>query len=259
MILFPIKNGKIVQGYGENVEFYKQRFGLTGGHNGIDIVSFHGDDLLCAEDGFVYKIYNISSGSVTKGFGVCILTNPNENGIVTEWVYWHTMSNIQVKEEDKVKQGQLLAFEGDSGYVYTNGQPVPDSQKGIPPYPGTHLHWGKRFCKKTLNPTGIVLAINEFSVGTVPELLSYKDNDGYYYEILNINNGCYGFVNPMSDGNPPLNYDAWMANQEFEKTEAIISGPISSEEKQKVIMKTQITILGYIISLLKKVKNLLFN
>ena len=44
-------NGSVIQGFGESPEIYRP-FGLIG-HNGIDLVSFYGDEIYCVEGGTV--------------------------------------------------------------------------------------------------------------------------------------------------------------------------------------------------------------
>jgi murein DD-endopeptidase MepM/ murein hydrolase activator NlpD len=187
--LNPVNKGKITQHYGENPELYQERFGIKY-HNGVDIVSFHGDKLYAPEDGYIYKYYDLSHGSVSKGFGVCILGNPDENGFCNEWVLWHTMSNVQIPKDGKVKQGDIVAYEGDSGAVFQNGVEVPDSQKGVKPFPGTHLHLGLRKVHQMKSPIHPLKNIH----GDY-----YKDIDGFYYNISNINNQVEGFVDPLKE------------------------------------------------------------
>jgi len=187
--LFPVKGGILFQKFGDSKEFYLREFGLTGGHNGADIVLYHGVEMLVPEDGWVYKVYDLENGSVTKGFGVCMIGDPDENGFCNVWVFWHTMSNIKAKIGDRVKKGQLIAYMGASGQVYSNNIAVPDELKGVPPYPGTHLHLGKMLVRRTKEPVGLVLLnING---------IQYVDGDGFYYEVQNRDNGCGGYIDPM--------------------------------------------------------------
>ena len=199
-ILFPIKNGNVTQKFGESADFYLKRFGITGGHNGVDIVSFHGDSIYCPEDGTIVRTYDISHGSVTAGFGIWLVGNPDENNESNIWILWHTMSNLNCIEGQKVKQGDVLAYEGDSGSVYTGGVQVPDSKKGLPPYPGTHLHWGKIKAKRVLESSNQCLANLQG--------VSYRDSDNYLYEIIDFNNGMRGCINPM-DGNV-ISFNEWI-------------------------------------------------
>lgn len=175
LILFPVANGFVSQHYGENPDLYKERFKISNGHNGVDVVSFHGDRGLAAERAVVNRVWNFDTegmAGITHGYGVSIISDPDENGICREWLYWHMMSNIQVKVGQVVEQGDLLGFEGASGAVYQGGMPVPDYFKGVPPYLGTHIHWAHRLLRLVS--------------GT--------------YEVLNYDNGSYGYIDPYAQG-----------------------------------------------------------
>lgn len=240
-ILFPINNGTISQKYGENPELYQSRFGITF-HNGTDIVSFHGDELLCCEDFIPYKIFGLKTGSVSRGFGFHALTRPNDKGICEEWVYWHTMSNLKVSLNKLIQQGEVVGYEGASGDVFSGGKEVPDNLKGVAPlFLGTHLHWGKRLVLKTKTPVSDIL--------TNIEGRKYIDEQGFYYQVLDFNNGVKGFVNPMKE--EIIYYKEFTAQKVISVAESIIAGiPALPKEKQG-------DIIDLLISLLKKVVNFL--
>ncbi len=238
-VLFPIKTGIITQKYGENPELYKSRFGIAF-HNGVDIVSFHGDELLCCEDFTPYKIFDLNTGSVSRGFGFHALTKPI-NEICTEWVYWHTMSNLKVVLNKLAQQGEIVGFEGASGAVFSGGVEVPDNLKGIPPYPGTHLHWGKRLVLRTKTPISDVLS----DVNGNP----YVDEQGYYYQVLNFNNGVKGFIDPMKD--------EIIYYKEFEAQKVVSVATAVATEIPTLPKEKQGYFIDLLIGLLKKVVNYL--
>ncbi len=235
-VLFPVKNGTITQKYGENPELYKSRFGIAF-HNGIDIVSFHGDELLACRDFIPYKIFGSNIGSVNKGFGFHALTEPDDKGICEEWVYWHTMSNLKVKLGIKSFQGDVVGYEGASGAVFSGGVEVPDNLKGVYPFPGTHLHWGKRLVLKTKNPISDVLS----DINGSP----YIDSYGFYYQVLNFDNGVKGFIDPMKD--------EIIYYKEFEAQKIVSVASSIANEIPKIDVNKQRNIIDLLISLLKKV------
>lgn len=198
MILFPVRGGTISQKFGENPDFYKSRFGING-HNGVDIVSFHRDSLFACEDGTVFKVYDLKTGSVTKGFGLYLLGDSDKDGVCNVWVYWHTMSNIKTKSGDRVKTGDIIAFEGASGQVYEDGVEVPDDKKGVFPYPGTHLHWGYMKAVRTKEVKNRALSDITGNV--------YWDKEGFAYEVLDYDNGTNGYVDPLTTN--PEQYGIW--------------------------------------------------
>ena len=233
--LFPIKNGTITQKYGENPELYQKRFEIKF-HNGIDIVSFHGDELLTCKDFIPYKIFDSNTGSVSKGFGFHALTKPDDKGICEEWVYWHSMSNLKVVLNKLVQQGEVIGYEGASGAVFSNGKEVPDNLKGIFPFPGTHLHWGKRLVFKTKTSTGQVLTNIKGNL--------YTEN-GFYYEVINFNNGVKGFIDPIKDD--------IIYYKEFEAQKVVSVATAITSEIPKIDVSNQKDIIDLLIDLLRKV------
>ena len=239
--LSPIKKGIISQKYVENPALYQSRFGINW-HNGVDIVSFHGDELLCCEDFIPYKIFDLKAGSVSKGFGFNALTKPDDKGICREWIYWHTMSNLKFSLDKLVQQGEVVGYEGNSGSIFSNGVEVSDNLKGVSPYFGTHLHWGKRLVKKTKTPTGDVLA------GVDGKL--YQDSQGFYYEVLNFNNGVKGFIDPMKD--EIIYYDEFIARKVISVAEAVVAEiPVLPKEKQTDIIDSLLAMLKSVWDFLK--------
>jgi len=63
--------------------------------------------------------------------------NYNSN-VILEHFYWHLHEVTDL--DGKVGQDTPIGIEGNTGFVVSNGIPVPDSQKGQPPYPGRHTH-----------------------------------------------------------------------------------------------------------------------
>lgn len=152
---FPFKGGyTITQGYADNFNNYP-----GGHHGGLDIVPL--DDKGHAYPADIFPILDgdeisIQDTDVKRGKGVKVKSkidaafirylqdkgylpkNLPAQDIFIEHLYWHC---LDVTDEDgKVDQQTPIAKCGNSGLVYSGGSPVPDSQKGVPPYPGLHLH-----------------------------------------------------------------------------------------------------------------------
>lgn len=209
-ILYPIRNGVLGQGYDDNYlpELYKS-LGLKS-HGGVDITSFHKDKIFLSETGTCYKVWDEVAptlGSVTRGYGVHVLTDLDENGICREWVFWHMRSTIEVKEGIRYEQGTILGEEGASGAVYYGNFPVPDNEKGKPPFKGTHLHWGYKEVQRTKDSN--FDGTTEFLHWTSGKL--YVDKEGYFYKVLNYNNGNKGLLDPMKLD--IIYYDEWLAQK----------------------------------------------
>ena len=65
----------------------------------------------------------------------------NYNGrVFIKHNYFHGLE-IYVREGQVVDQNTPLMKCGNTGMVYSGGVPVPDNEKGVPPYRGLHLHF----------------------------------------------------------------------------------------------------------------------
>lgn len=56
-----------------------------------------------------------------------------------EHMYWHFLEVVDV--DGWVDQNTPIGITGNTGYVFSGGLQVPDSKKGVPPYPGAHVHF----------------------------------------------------------------------------------------------------------------------
>ena len=124
--------GAIMQGFGEHPELY-DRVLQKKGHNGIDIATYYGDAVVAAHDGVV--VHDGWRGGY--GFDIELY---NE-GLKIRTNYAHLLKDPPVKIGDEVKVGQIIGYEGNSGFVVSGGTPYwnwfasPDKR-------GTHLHFG---------------------------------------------------------------------------------------------------------------------
>lgn len=211
-VLYPLKkatrNNKFIsQTYYEGSSFYPAHYG-TASHAAIDIQSDHGNELVACEDFNPYKVFSGATRDtitgISKGWGFNALTAPDANGICREYVYWHCMSNVVCKQGVPVARGDITAYEGDSGDVYSNGIKVPDSAKGKFPFPGTHLHWAYREVKMVMEGENCLVGMDG---------KAYRNPDnGMVYDVQNYDNGNKGFLDPMLLD--IVYYDEWVKERE---------------------------------------------
>ncbi len=205
---FPFKaNFEIIQGYNDN--FAGANY-PGGRHGALDIVP--------TENGVVYPalIYPVFNGSTisiqntSPTFGEGIRENvfcdadlitylksknlvpQTYTGVVNlEILYWHILQALDF--DGTLTQDTPIAKAGNTGNVFHNGQPVPDNMKGVPPYPGLHLHLemtikgGTSLFNKDKDIYGridpqIILAYKGKSMGLVKKTLNNKGAIGI--EIL---------------------------------------------------------------------------
>lgn len=146
-------NGNVVQLWGENPALYSAAAGrfddfhtYVGGHMGIDIATKHRDPVYAAHDGIV----TITHGSRTGQGGLEVwLTSPDlddetpGNSRVST-VYCH-LDEYVVKVGNQLKQGDLIGYEGNTGFVVSGGTTY---WGNAPAGKGTHLHFGLYEYKK---------------------------------------------------------------------------------------------------------------
>lgn len=128
-----------------------QAFGAD--HDGWDIVpNYKRSDGLPADCYPVFsgRAVSVADTSTSKGKGIKVLTEiwPDlkdylaSKGVMNARqltvLYWHLLDVIDV--DGQVDQGTSVGITGNTGNVWSHGKPVPDSEKGVPPYRGLHLH-----------------------------------------------------------------------------------------------------------------------
>lgn len=156
------KSKFITQKFGNKLDVYTQQGML--GHNGVDIMTNHGDPVYASHDGMAY--YQIDSGG---GHGVVVITDglyEYDNGEARmKTIYWHMVDPIKEPQykspiQDfpwgkQVKQGDLI------GYSDSTGMST-----------GDHLHWA-------LKPVA-----------------TYGESNNSFYN-LEQKNGYFGCIDPM--------------------------------------------------------------
>lgn len=116
ILLWPYDNYRMTQGYGMTAFAKSGAYG-GGPHTGIDITAGYGTPVKAAADGTVR--YSGNLGRYSYGRWLMI---QHENGLST--LYAH-LSAITVSPGQKVKAGEIIGYEGSTGYST-----------------GSHLHFG---------------------------------------------------------------------------------------------------------------------
>lgn len=184
-VIFPTRGrrlrfpaGHIIQGWGENPELYQNSTANLKFHNGWDIVPIvgWGEDILAPEDGTI-ELVDYPEGSYGYGNNVILLGKPDANGVVRQHTLGHLNPQKLVSKGQEVKQGQIIAKMGNSGFIVSGG--VRYWGGNNPDGRGTHLHWTVKKFQET-NETGI-------------ELFQFF---GKNHKLLNADNGVRGAIDP---------------------------------------------------------------
>ena len=179
------------QGYSDNAFNYP-----NGKHGGLDIVPL----LTQGGNHWLAPIYPILSGTtlsvsntdVDRGKGIKVRTtldsgfitylkvkglipNNHSGNVHLEHLYWHCH---QVTDLDgQITQDTPVGLTGNTGNVWAGGQPVPSNQKGVPNYPGLHLHF-----ECVLKSDNQTFNLDRDYLGRIdPQIiLEYRDMNNYF-------------------------------------------------------------------------------
>jgi Peptidase family M23 len=190
-----IKKCSFNQGFGANATPLYKGQGLKG-HTGVDMACGYGTPVYAFKKGIVYKIIDdkrpANDGS---GYWAVFIIAPDANGFYCEWQIGH-LSKITCKVGDLVEPWTVIGEEGNRGYVYQEGIQITKAMQDTGDRRGAHVHWNKKQLKK-LTPSerdgqpGMYLS--GYGLG------NYQDAQGYYYQVLNYNNGYNGSVDCKND------------------------------------------------------------
>lgn len=138
----PYPRGSVTQGFGGNHDFYKDVCPVQGkclsGHNGIDMVSVWGTEILAVMDGLVIDTHT----NIGDGYGNYVRIQSGD----LEWTYGH-LASISVVKHTTVKKGDVIGRMGNTGMV--NPKPT-----ALTPLAGTHLHLGCRHLQNGMVTNG---------------------------------------------------------------------------------------------------------
>lgn len=111
--IYPVE-GELILEFAKDKLIYLNTLERWGTHNGIDINADLGTPVKAAADGTIEKIYE------DKGYGITIVINHN-NGYKT--VYSNLSIDNMVKENQTVKQGEIISGVGDTAIFETEELP----------------------------------------------------------------------------------------------------------------------------------------
>lgn len=188
-IYLPTHRVFITQGFSENANDSYKKSGLVG-HTAIDWHFEHGQNVPnCVENAYCYSLMNKDNPDPDKYRAVFTLVNA-DNG-VSDWAevsYGH--ADQIIAEVGKTYQpGDTLMTAGNTGTVYSGGRLITKAEKLKGSTAGTHLHGPQVRPVKRVKKTSKKKQYLSDGFG----LLKL---DGYYFEIVNYENGTNGCVNP---------------------------------------------------------------
>lgn len=190
-----MNKGTITQGFGQNKNaiFYQ-----SCGHTGVDEVQGYGSPICALKYGHVYKILdNMRPANDGSGYWGIFIIAKEKDGSYSEWQIGHP-SKILCKVGDKVEPWTVVGEEGNRGQVFSGGRVITKAEQDAGVKDGSHRHWNK---KKLIRRSAFEhdRLPGPFLTQFGPVMAHYRDEEGYYYEIVDARNSCNGSVDPMKD------------------------------------------------------------
>lgn len=187
MIKFKLKNkGTVNQWFGGAPDRYAA-IGV-GGHPGIDTSNGFDSPVPCDNAGLVYK--TVTPETSSEGYqGIWMIVESGTD--VVEVAYGH-LNRLLVKDDAIITEGTIVGTQGNKGFVFFGGTRITPDMQAAGDTRGNHLHTQYRPVRKVKKITKGMHYLNLLSGKR------YKDENGYYYEIVNYDNGFNGCVNPMN-------------------------------------------------------------
>lgn len=188
------------QGFYENVAGAYTPLGLKG-HGGLDINCGFGSNIEWPLDGFVSNVLDDKHPASDGYWGIYAICQ--YKGQLGELCVGHC-NTIKVKVGDKLTCGQVVATEGNHGYVFQDGVRITLEMQAKGDERGHHRHWQWRplLKTKTFDPKRVY--ITSYGVGV------YKDVDNFFYEVITPDNGfkglspdIYGIINDYESSPKP--------------------------------------------------------
>lgn len=189
----PIKP-TMTQGYANTSfnEWYHEHGINNSHHNGCDFtcgspVKTYGTPLVAPFNGKV-TVVTFSEPMSTKGNGVRIKSEPLDiDGVQTilEVVLWHT-GEVRLKVGDKIKEGDVICYIGNSGTVFP--EPTPNR-----PFDGSHLHL--MVYAKTKKGSRWITKAPVNTINGESDPLEYFDKDSWY---IGEDSGSSHDLNPLA-------------------------------------------------------------
>lgn len=178
-LFWPIKKSIVSQGFGEChisvCDQYKE-WGLAG-HNGLDIVAYHGEPVYASHDGII----TYAGVDSSEGWGIVIRTlDPIEyrnNKSYFKTIYWHLLSNIPVRVGQQVRIGDIIGYADNTGFskgdhLHFGLKPI---AKGENEWTWDNIHQNNGY-RGAIDPMPYMSNMSAFQLRTTLQLLSSKLN-----------------------------------------------------------------------------------
>lgn len=195
--MFSFDSCLLQQSFGKSPIGYKPLLG----HPGVDTACGYGSDIVSPVNGIVYSVFSPAKPAKDGYTGVYIFC---ESELETfEFVIGHC-SELLVKPGDTVSKGQVIAKEGNKGYVFLGDLRITLEMQKAGNTLGSHRHYQKRPLQASNSPSNAIR--NEKGAWR------HKDKYWVYKMPTNGYKGCVDFTQPL------FNRDLYLGSRGYDVT-----------------------------------------
>lgn len=184
----PFPANTLSQGFAQNANISYARDGLVG-HTAQDYGVPYGTQIPCsADNSYCYSLMNDKNPDPMRYRAVFTLVETKTG--VYEISYGHC-SEMTAEVGKTYKAGDIIGRIGNTGTVFSGNHEVTKEEKLAGSHAGAHLHGPQ------------VRPVKKVTKITKGKIYLYDQNgrlniDGYYFEVLNYENGTNGTVDPRN-------------------------------------------------------------
>ena len=148
-----IETYAVSQGFGQNYNTYYKEAGLLG-HPAIDVHANHGSDIIAVADSLCVGVLNKDNKDLMRYRAV--LTLWEDSGVWYEVSYGH-LGEIFAKKGQKLKVGDLIGTQSNTGNVSSKGRKITLKEKMTGSTLGSHLHFQMKLVRPTTKGKYVVV------------------------------------------------------------------------------------------------------
>lgn len=253
-IYLPYPKSTITQRFGANANPLYAGQGLRG-HPAYDWGVAWGTDVPnCVKDAYCYSIMH-KDDPVLMDYRAVFTIVEDENGDVYEISYGH-LSDITAEVGKTYQVGDIIGRVGNTGPVYAGAHQVTEAEKDAGSHAGAHLHGPQvRPCRKVRSPITGPGYFNHYL--TTADATLYRDAEGFYYEVIDYQNGYNGCISLAPFSTETIATDQRTLAETEEQviaTAASITAQVAAlpKEQQKTYLPSLSQIVNNIFALFKR-------